>query len=94
MKKRKRHPLNVEGDFYVEDGMCIFCYLAPDEAPDVINFDDKSTHCYFKKQPENKEELEQAILACNVSETCAVRYSGNDKTIIKQLGNESCDIYD
>lgn len=93
MKKRIRHKLNVIGDFYVEDQMCICCDAAPSEAPDLLTYDE-TIHCYFKKQPETEEELSQAINACSVSEVCAVRYAGNNPKILKRLDKDCCDIYD
>jgi hypothetical protein len=42
-------------------------------------------HCHFKKQPETTEEIERAIMACRVSCTQAVRYSGSDPAILNRL---------
>lgn len=94
MEKRERFPLNAKGDFYVENDACIFCALATDIAPELIVFNEDQTHCYFKRQPETSEEIEKAIEACLCSETCAVRYAGNNPEILEKIGKESCDIYD
>ncbi|MBX7173464.1 MAG: ferredoxin [Pyrinomonadaceae bacterium] len=93
MSKRIRHKLNVDGDFYVEDQMCICCDAAPSEAPDLLKYDE-NIHCYFHKQPETEEEILQAINACLVSETCAVRYAENNPEILKRMDKTCCDIYD
>ncbi len=83
--KRIRHKLNAEGDFFVEDGMCITCLAPESEAPELIGFDEKTNHCYFKKQPETEEEIEHAILAVHVSCCEGVQYEGNNPEILKRL---------
>ena len=94
MEKRERHSLNVEGDFYVENEVCLACDAAPNEAPDLMVLDEKIWHCYFKKQPETSEEIKQAINAICVSDVCALRYAGNDPRILEKLPKEFCDIFD
>ncbi len=81
------HPRNAPGPFYVEGGYCIACDAPRTEAPDLMGTDDGNGdyHCYFKKQPENAEEIERAIMACRVSRTQAVRYAGNDPAILNRL---------
>lgn len=98
MSKRKRTPLNAEGDFYVEKDMCIACMAPEDAAPDLMGYD-HDTGCYFKKQPETDEELDQAIEAVEVSCIEALRYCGNNPQIIQRLrrvkeidGVERCDV--
>lgn len=41
--------------------------------------------CYFIKQPETDQEIEQAINTIAVSCVSAVRYGGTDQKIIKRL---------
>ena len=82
----QRVPENVPGDFYVEAGLCTRCYLVHGEAPDLLNdpaepFDE----CYFRRQPQTPEEVDQAISAIWVSEMCALRYAGTDEAIIAKL---------
>jgi hypothetical protein len=49
-------------------------------------------HCRFHRQPQTDEELRQAISAIQVCCTLAVRYAGNDKTILDRIGcSQSCD---
>ena len=87
--ERKRHPLNVEGPFYVEDGCCTACMLPFAEAPDLLSMTGPNTpdfpHCYFKKQPANRAEIEQALRAIMVAEFRCFRYAGDDSDIIERL---------
>lgn len=84
-----RHPKNAPGPFYVEDECCISCDAPRHEAPDLIGTDDVSGryeyHCHFKKQPTTPDEIERAVMACVVSCVRAVRYAGNDPTILARL---------
>lgn len=96
---KKRYPLNVEGDFYVEDEMCICCGAPEMEAPELMSMDyaEEGLHCYFKKQPTNQEQVQQAINAITASCCAALRYSGNNPIILNklvQLGERNqCDIF-
>lgn len=80
---RSRHELNVEGDFYVEKDSCILCGAPEVEAMGLMAHSDGG--CYFVRQPETEEEIEQAINAIAVSCVSAVRYGGTDQKIIKKL---------
>jgi hypothetical protein len=90
---KKRYPLNVAGPFYVEDGCCTACGIPEPEAPDLLGWELKkgreemqdSFHCYFKKQPESDEELEQAFRATMVAEFRCFRYDGSDPKILTRL---------
>jgi len=42
-------------------------------------------HCFFLRQPRTPAELDQAILAMEGSEVCALRYRGNDPKILERL---------
>jgi hypothetical protein len=77
---------NCQGDFIVEDGVCILCCLPETEAPDLMASDDLS--CYFKKQPSSEPEIDRAIEAIKVSCCEAVRYVGTDKKIIRRILTE------
>lgn len=94
MIKRKRYPLNSEGDFYVEDEICLMCDAPRSEAPELMEYDENS--CYFKRQPETPEELEHAVNACRVSCIEAVRYAGDDPKILGKFSDSagSCDFYE
>ena len=98
MKQRRIYPLNALGDFYVEEGMCIACKAPEHEAPDLMSHDPAAHagyHCFFKRQPATKEELERAIRAVAVGCCGAVRYAGNDGAILRCLADlgsaEACD---
>lgn len=90
MEKKKRHPLNAEGDFFVEYNACISCDAPCNEAPELMAYDE-DMHCYFKRQPQTPEETEHAINAVCVSCIEGVLYEGNDPEIIKKLSSWSYD---
>lgn len=91
------YPKNAPGDFYVENGCCIFCRAPEAEAPDLMAHHDDGPgyHCYFRRQPSTPEERERAIQACVVSCVKAVRYRGNDPEILRRFialrAKNSCD---
>lgn len=85
----KRTPLNPTGDFYVEADMCTGCMAPHGEAPELMG-DDAEIGCYFKRQPETEEEVEQAIQAIYFSCVEALRYAGNDPSIIARLRDVGC----
>ena len=89
MENRKRHPLNADGDFFVEYDMCLACDAPYSEAPQLMAYD-KNMHCYFKRQPQTPEELEHAINAVRVSCIEAVLYEGNDPEILKKVKTMPC----
>lgn len=74
---------NSTGDFIVEDGVCMLCCLPESEAPELMESDDLS--CYFKRQPSNDVEINQAIEAVKVSCCEAVRYVDSDKKIVHRI---------
>jgi hypothetical protein len=81
-----RYPENSQGDFYVENGVCITCGAPEAEAPDLIEHSkNEYGHCYFKKQPETEDEIERAINAIAVSCISGLRYGGTDEKILKRL---------
>ncbi|MBB2145393.1 hypothetical protein GM921_07855 [Pedobacter sp. LMG 31464] len=80
---RPRHELNVQGDFYVEKDSCTLCGAPEVEAMGLMAH--SAGGCYFIRQPETEEEIEQAINAIAVSCVSAVRYGGTDQKIIKRL---------
>ena len=53
--------------------------------------DGKTGHCYFKKQPEGKNETRQAIDAVRSACCNALRYAGADPALLEELGSEVCD---
>jgi hypothetical protein len=82
----KPHPLNVIGDFYVEDGCCTACDVPQSEAPDLFGMtSDPYYHCYVKRQPRSKTELDQMLSAIACAELQCIHYRGNDPAIISRL---------
>ena len=84
--KMKAYSKNCNGDFIVAEDECVLCCLPEQEAPSLMESDDNS--CYFKKQPENNKELEEAISAVSVSCCSAVKYCGSNKKIIRKILSE------
>jgi hypothetical protein len=46
--------------------------------------------CFFRRQPQSPEEVEQAIQAIYASDVGALRYGGTDQTIIRRLHELGC----
>ena len=90
------HPLNAPGPFYVVHELCMACCAPEAEAPTLMGHTNTPYyHCYFKRQPADKNELEQACRAVQVSCVQAVRYAGKDPMVVERLGEmgaaSSCD---
>ena len=85
MEKRARTPLNAPGPFFTEKDFCISCGAPEAEAPDLMAFDDDGGSCYFRRQPQTPEEVDQACRAVEVSCCEAVQYDGNDSEILSRL---------
>tara|TARA_R100000789_G_C2965165_1_gene139110 strand:- start:69 stop:743 length:675 start_codon:yes stop_codon:yes gene_type:complete len=82
----KPHPLNVIGDFYVEDGCCTACDVPQTEAPDLFGMTtDPHYHCYVKRQPQSKSEYDQMLSAIACAELQCIHYRGNDPALISRL---------
>ncbi len=82
----KPHPLNVIGDFYVEDGCCTACDVPQAEAPDLFGMTDEPYHhCYVKRQPHSKAEHDEMLSAIACAELQCIHYRGNDSAIISRL---------
>ena len=82
--KYSAQPENI-GDFYVTKDECITCGAPEAEAPDIIEHSEKNDgQCFFKKQPETENEIDQAIKAMMISCIGALRYGGNDQKIIRR----------
>jgi hypothetical protein len=92
---RKRFPLNVAGDFYVEDGCCTACMLPHYEAPGFLAEPNTENghNCYVIRQPENLEQIQQACNAMAVADLGCIRYSGNDSGILRQIKEAGGEIY-
>src|SRR5262245_54195345 len=94
---RERYELNAPGDFYVERDRCITCRTPEHAAPTLMGFFDdrdgsgRTSHCYFKRQPNSPAETRQAVEAIKVACCGALRYGGFDPLIIAALDGEGCD---
>lgn len=82
------YPKNAPGDFYSVDQQCMLCGRPHTVAPDLLTWDlddqGRQIHCYFKKQPETRNELEQAIKALEIS--CgSLRYRGDNPEVLRRL---------
>ncbi len=84
MNQRKRHHLNVAGDFYVEDRCCAACGLPDASAPGMFGWADDD-HCFVKKQPANAEEREQMLNALHHTEAQCIRYAGFDPKVVERI---------
>jgi len=81
---RKPHPRNVAGPFYVEDGCCTACGVPQLFARELFDEDEES-HCFVRRQPENKRELGAMIRVVANQELQCVRYRGVDDAILRRL---------
>lgn len=83
------------GDFYVIRDECITCGAPHAVAPDLVGWltDERGEpyHCYWKKQPSNSTELQQAFEVFDASEVGCHRYSGSDPSVIARVGRDYCD---
>jgi len=92
------YPENAPGAFYVQKDLCITCGAPESVAPNLIgSFLDPSgtnrtSHYYFKKQPESAEELDRTIKAVQVSCCGAYRYAGADPDVKEKLRLASEDV--
>jgi hypothetical protein len=88
---RVAHPHNVPGPFYSENEGCITCGAPKAAAPDLVGWHEErcgettSRHCIFYRRPETREELDQAVMAMNVSCVENLRYRGTDPVVLKRL---------
>ena len=80
MYERIPFPENVPGDFYVEDGCCMSCWMPTTEAPDLFAYADDG-HCYVKRQPTTGQEMWQMVRAFAVQDAGCIRYKGKNRVI-------------
>jgi hypothetical protein len=89
---REHEPTSVSGDFYVENHCCTSRGVPQVVAPDLVGWTDEGTgHCYWKKQPETREDLRQAFATFYGQELGCHRYAGYDSEIHARIGSENCD---
>jgi hypothetical protein len=89
------HQSNAPGPFYVVDGCCTACNVPFVEAPGLFAYDG-TNHCYVKRQPASKVELNHMLRAVWVAELQCIRYRGQDPEVLRRLGElgepQLCDI--
>jgi hypothetical protein len=88
---------NAPGPFYVVAGGCVGCRdQLDDDARRGALMDLRifaGQHCRFVVQPATPGELETACEAVRFCIVQAIRYAGDDKTILDQIDRpESCDV--
>src|SRR3954468_13491385 len=98
MVKRKPHPANVPGDFYVEDGCCTMCEVPFTFAPELFGeYQDPRgyAHCYVKRQPQTPSELSSMLDVIQCAELDCIRYRGRDCQIqLKLVDRDSGSVCD
>jgi hypothetical protein len=63
-------------------------------APGLMDHtDEKSWHCFWKRQPETQNEFDQAIAVLNAQELGCHRYAGDDPKVLQRLPRECCDVF-
>jgi hypothetical protein len=79
------HPKNAPGPFYVVDGCCTACDVPFIESPGLFAYDSKD-HCFVKRQPATKEELNRMFRAVGAAEFQCIRYRGQDPDVLRRFG--------
>jgi ferredoxin len=68
-KVSRKHPLNPDGAFWIDQDVCMECKACIYEAPKNVRLDEAVGMSYVFKQPENEEEItdvRRAIRCCPV----------------------------
>lgn len=76
MEKINKHPLNVQGKFYVDFDTCIDHECCVEAAPDNFKMDEENWSAYVYKQPSTLSEENACIDAMKVCPVEAVRNDG------------------
>ena len=76
-------PIINDGDFYVEPGCCLLCGVPEDLAPEV--FRTGEDHCFVRRQPCSRDEVDRTIKAMWSSEVDCIRYRGHDPGLLDRL---------
>lgn len=72
-----------QGDFYVESDCCLLCGVPENIAPELFQTDE--SHCFVKRQPCSRDEVDRTIRAMWSSEVDCIRYRGHDATMLERL---------
>jgi hypothetical protein len=91
MSERQAHPLNVAGDFYIENQCCITCDLPRTLAPDMFRYTDTKDHCYVYKQPETADQMERILQAMQGAEVLCVRCRTRNESLLQTLRKRGLD---
>lgn len=62
----RRHPRNVEGNYWVEAECCTLCGIPSHLAPDL--FDEDDTGCWVKRQPVTADERARMVAVMDAQE--------------------------
>jgi hypothetical protein len=89
MTSRTPHPLNVPGDFYVEDNCCLICDIPRTIAPDLFALEGGNEHCFVKHQPTSQAEIDRMHQAISTAELQCIRYLGKNRQIQIRLVEEN-----
>lgn len=89
-KKYQAVQKNVEGDFYVKSNCCTLCGVPQEIAPKLfdglnLNSEESIDYCYVKKQPTNKNEIDNMIEVMATQDLDCVRYCGKNINILKKI---------
>ena len=81
------HPENCAGDFYVEEGCCIFCGVPEAEAPEVFGWASgpSPSHCIVAQQPRTAASVTRTLFAMQGAEVDCIRYRGCDADISRRI---------
>jgi hypothetical protein len=77
------HPKNAPGDFYVEDGCCLYCGVPDAIAPGMFAWDDN--HCFVARQPTTPGDLENMLEAMREADLECIRYRGQAPDIVRSV---------
>ena len=72
----RRHPLNIQGKYYVDYDVCLNHECCIDEASNNFKMDRNTWGAYVFKQPETEEEEIQCRNAMNCCPVEAIRDDG------------------
>jgi hypothetical protein len=87
-----RHSQPAKGDFYVNSDCCLACGVPQAIAPELVgSTEGEYWHCYWKRQPQNADEVAKALRILRTQEMFCHRYAGRDPAILAQLEPECCD---
>jgi hypothetical protein len=75
---------SLTGPLYVLNGCCTACDVPVSEAPDIFA-DDDTNHCYVKRRPCAKGEIDRTLRAAWAAELECIRYRGRDVEFLRRF---------